>query len=38
LALDAEGHLAFMVDGQWRLNHTAELFPEIVFYTTREHN
>ncbi|MCI5124829.1 MAG: hypothetical protein D3925_10210 [Candidatus Electrothrix sp. AR5] len=38
LAHDAEGHLAFMADGQWRLNHTAELFPEIVFHTTREHN
>ncbi|WYD82043.1 MAG: peptide chain release factor 3 [Candidatus Electrothrix gigas] len=38
LALDAEGHLAFLADGQWRLNHTAELFPEIVFHTTREHN
>ena len=38
LALDAEGHLAFMADGQWRLNHTAELFPEIIFHKTREHN
>lgn len=38
LAHDAEGHLAFMADGQWRLNHTAELFPEIVFHKTREHN
>ncbi|MGR0479978.1 MAG: peptide chain release factor 3 [Candidatus Electronema sp. V4] len=38
LAFDAEGHLAFLADGQWRLKHTAELFPEIVFHKTREHN
>ena len=38
LALDAEGHLAFLADGQWRLNHTLELFPDIVFHKTREHN
>ena len=38
LAFDAEGHLAFLADGQWRLNHTAELFPDIVFHNTREHN
>ncbi|CAK8717120.1 MAG: Class II release factor RF3, C-terminal domain [Candidatus Electronema aureum] len=38
LAYDAEGHLAFLADGQWRLKHTAELFPEIVFHKTREHN
>jgi peptide chain release factor 3 len=38
LAHDAEGHLAFLADGQWRLNHTAELFPDIVFHKTREHN
>jgi peptide chain release factor 3 len=38
LAFDAEGCLAFLADGQWRLKHTAELFPEIVFHKTREHN
>ncbi|MEA2114682.1 MAG: peptide chain release factor 3, partial [Thermodesulfobacteriota bacterium] len=27
LARDGEGELAFLADGQWRLNHTAELFP-----------
>jgi peptide chain release factor 3 len=38
LAYDAEGCLAFLADGQWRLNHTAELSPDIVFLKTREHN
>lgn len=38
LALDGEGELAFLADGQWRLNHTAELFPDIVFHKTREYN
>ena len=37
LALDGEGELAFLADGQWRLNHTAELFPDIVFHKTREY-
>jgi peptide chain release factor 3 len=38
LARDGEGHLAFLADGMWRLNHTAELFPDIVFHKTREHD
>ena len=38
LALDGEGHLAFLADGQWRLQHTAELFPDIIFHKTREYN
>ncbi|MCI5147534.1 MAG: peptide chain release factor 3, partial [Candidatus Electrothrix sp. AR3] len=38
LAFDAEGYLTFLADGQWRLNHTAELFPDIAFHKTREHN
>jgi peptide chain release factor 3 len=38
LAFDAEGHLAFLADGQWRLKHTAELFPEVIFHKTREHD
>ncbi len=37
LAMDGEGELAFLADGQWRLNHTTELFPEIVFHKTREY-
>ena len=37
LALDGESYLAFLADGQWRLNHTAELFPDIVFHKTREY-
>ena len=38
LALDGEGHPAFLADGQWRLQHTAELFPDIIFHKTREYN
>ena len=38
LALDGEGYLSFLADGQWRLNHIAELFPDIVFHKTREHD
>lgn len=37
LAMDGEGELAFLADGMWRLNHTAELFPDIVFHKTREY-
>ncbi len=36
LALDAEGHLSYLADGAWRLSHTMELFPEVVFHKTRE--
>ena len=36
LAFDAEGHLSYLADGMWRLSHTMELFPDIVFHTTRE--
>ncbi len=38
LAIDAEGRLALLVDGQWRLNHISELHPEIVFHKTREYS
>ncbi|WP_028584178.1 peptide chain release factor 3 [Desulfogranum mediterraneum] len=36
LAFDAEGHLSYLADGMWRLSHTQELFPEVVFHKTRE--
>ena len=36
LAMDAEGHLTYLADGNWRLAHTQELFPEVVFLKTRE--
>ena len=36
LALDAEGHLSYLAEGSWRLAHTQELFPEVVFHKTRE--
>ncbi|MEW6426849.1 MAG: peptide chain release factor 3 [Thermodesulfobacteriota bacterium] len=37
LALDAEGHLAFLAPSDWHLSRAKELFPEIVFHKTREH-
>lgn len=37
LAIDAEGHLAFLASSEWRLSRTMELFPEIIFHKTREH-
>ena len=37
LALDAEGHLAFLAANEWRLSHTMELFPDILFHKTREY-
>jgi peptide chain release factor 3 len=36
LAFDAEGHLTYLAEGNWRLNHTRELFPEVIFDKTRE--
>ncbi len=36
LAFDAEGHLTYLSDGQWRLAHTMELFPQVGFHKTRE--
>ncbi|MGV1100991.1 peptide chain release factor 3 [Thiovibrio sp. JS02] len=38
LALDAEGHLAYLAESEWRLGRTRELFPDIVFHKTREHS
>ena len=37
LALDAEGHLAFLASSEWRLAYTMEQNPDIVFHKTREH-
>jgi peptide chain release factor 3 len=38
LALDAEGHLSFLAASEWRLSHTMELFPDIVFHKTMEYS
>ncbi len=38
LATDSEGGLAFLASSEWRLGHTIEQWPEIVFHKTREHN
>ncbi len=36
LALDAQGNLTFLADGEWRLEFVAEQWPEIRFMKTRE--
>ncbi len=36
LALDGEGNLAFLADGEWRLRHVSEKCPEIEFHKTSE--
>ena len=36
LALDGEGNLAFLAEGEWLLKYVGEKWPEIVFHTTRE--
>ena len=38
LARDAEGNLAYLASSEWRLSHTMEQWPEIVFHKTREHS
>ncbi|MFZ5774607.1 MAG: peptide chain release factor 3 [Thermodesulfobacteriota bacterium] len=38
LALDGEGHLAYLAESEWRLGRVQEQFPEIVFHKTREHS
>ncbi len=38
LAMDAEGHLSYLADSEWRLGRAMELFPDIVFHKTREHH
>ena len=37
LALDAEGNLTFLADGEWRIEFVAERWPEVTFTKTREH-
>ncbi len=37
LALDAEGFLTYLCDGNWRLTRTMELYPAVIFNKTREH-
>ncbi|EGJ50228.1 bacterial peptide chain release factor 3 (bRF-3) [Desulfocurvibacter africanus PCS] len=37
LALDAEDNLTYLAPNAWRLGRTMELWPEIEFRTTREH-
>ena len=36
LAIDGEGNLAFLADGEWRLKFVAERWPGVEFHTTRE--
>ena len=36
ISQDAEGHLSYLAEGNWRLSHTQELFPEVEFLKTRE--
>jgi peptide chain release factor 3 len=38
LARDSEGGLAYLASSEWRLGHTAEQWPEVVFHKTREHS
>jgi peptide chain release factor 3 len=38
LAVDAEGHLTYLADSNWRLSRTMELFPDIIFNKTREYS
>jgi len=38
LAHDAEGNLAYLASSEWRLGHTIEQWPGVVFHKTREHN
>ena len=38
LALDAEGHLSYLADSNWRLERTMELCPDITFLKTREYS
>jgi peptide chain release factor 3 len=38
LALDADGHLAYLAASEWRLGFIMEEWPDIAFRKTREHN
>ena len=37
LALDIDGNLTYLAENEWRLHHTIEKWPGIVFDRTREH-
>lgn len=37
IALDAQGHLAFLASSLWRLENAMENWPDIQFHKTREH-
>jgi peptide chain release factor 3 len=37
LAYDAEGNLAYLASSEWRLGHTMEQWPKVIFHKTREH-
>ncbi len=37
LSHDAEGNLTYLASSEWRLQHTIEQWPDIVFNKTREH-
>ena len=38
LSRDAEGNLAYLAPSEWRLGHTIEQWPSVVFLKTKEHN
>jgi peptide chain release factor 3 len=38
LAHDAEGNLTYLAPSEWRLGHTMEQWPSVVFLKTKEHN
>jgi peptide chain release factor 3 len=38
LAMDAEGHLAYLAANEWWLDRTMKQFPDIAFHKTREYN
>jgi len=38
VALDAEGHLAFLATSEWRLDRCMEAWPDIAFLKTREYS
>ena len=37
LAIDIDGNLTYLAENDWRLNHTIDKWPSIVFDRTREH-
>ncbi|MFA5515577.1 MAG: peptide chain release factor 3 [Desulfuromonadales bacterium] len=38
LARDAEGNLTYLAPSEWRLGHTMEQWPKVIFHKTREHS